>query len=382
MFLSRFEPAVNGYLMYYGTDLYYFNPKDMEEFIKEGKIVVNSKYPEKSMSAPLQFQIAISDVCNMRCFNCYNVNENDKVSTKRELNYETKKRLIDFLYEWGVLFIQWSGGEPLLSKDLKGLVEYASKKNFVQTLLTNGLKFYNKDIAEWAAQSFQRVQISFNAVDKFKEWTGVDKFLILKQGLLNISKYCHQHKTSLSITTTVNKISISELEKIAFWINKINPTHWRIGEEVPIGMAEKQSRHMDLLEKSYEIFLRLKKKYKKINWHHCFEVEKADSLFPIEWQSSPAGRTMLYMSATGKIYPFPYFKIPEFYLGKYPENNLKDIWFNSKVLKELRSVEYKDTGCEKCNNICVRWAREINYHFNKNLKEVPALFTNCYRKNS
>ena len=113
MFLSRFEPAVNGYLMYYGTDLYYFNPKDMEEFIKEGKIVVNSKYPEKSMSAPLQFQIAISDVCNMRCFNCYNVNENDKVSTKRELNYETKKRLIDFLYEWGVLFIQWSGGEFL-----------------------------------------------------------------------------------------------------------------------------------------------------------------------------------------------------------------------------------------------------------------------------
>lgn len=116
------------------------------------------------------------------------------------------------------------------------------------------------------------------------------------------------------------------------------------------------------------------------NWNHCFEVEEGDNLFPIEWQSSPAGRTFLYVSATGEVYPFPYLKTPEFFLGKYPQHCLKDIWFDSPVLKKLRSVRYEDTDCKGCRNICVRWAREITYHFSHNLRETPVPFTNCPRK--
>ena len=380
MFTARFEPAIGGYLMYYGTDLYYFSVEDMEEFTSQGIIIKNKQFPSGAMSAPLQFQLAITNRCNICCFNCYNRNKKcNAAAYKNELKLSQIKALLDYLHDWGVLFFQWSGGEPTLSRSLEESVAYAKRKGFTQSLLTNGT-LLTEEKARWAAENFARVQISFNAVDRFEEWTGVNKFNSLIKGLEKASNYCSQKGASLNITTTVNEISITELEKIAYWVDKINPTHWRIGEEVPLGKAKAQNRHMELLEQSYQIFLKVKDHYKKNNWHHCFEVGEADSLFPVEWQSSPAGRTMLYMSAEGNVYPFPYLKMPEFLLGKYPKDDLKNIWFHSQILNELRMTNYANTGCNDCKNTCVRWAREINFHFNKNIFEQPATFTNCPRK--
>lgn len=378
MFFARYEPFLSKYLLYYKTDLYYFSYEEIKNFLNKGKVVVNAEHPKDCMSAPLGVQIAITGRCNFNCHNCYDTDVNQK--NKQLFSIEQKKGFIDYLYNWGVLFIQWSGGEPLLASDLKEIVEYTGKKGFMQSILTNGSQLVNEELAIWVAKNVERVQVSFNAVDRFEEWTGVRNFQALLKGMMNVSKWCANHKTTFNIVTTVDKISVGELEKIAFWVNKIKPTNWRIGEEVPLGKAEKQTRHHERLEESYRIFLKLKKQYNKNNWNHCFEVEEGDSLFPIEWQSSPAGKTFLYISVTGEAYPFPYFKTPEFYLGKYPEDDLRDVWFNSPVLKKLRAVKYDDTSCKGCKNICVKWAREITYHFSHNLKETPVLFTNCPRK--
>ena len=69
MFISRFEPSLNGYLMYIGTELYFFSSEDIEEFKDTGTFVINSTFPKNSMSAPLNFQLAITNKCNVNCFN-------------------------------------------------------------------------------------------------------------------------------------------------------------------------------------------------------------------------------------------------------------------------------------------------------------------------
>lgn len=382
MFFAHYEPFLDKYLLYYKDDLYYFSQEEINEFFSKGKIIKNHHCPAGCMSAPLQFQIAITERCNFNCHNCYDRGVHQKTKKQKELSLAQMKKFLDYLYEWGVLLIQWSGGEPFLSKNLKALVEYARSKRFTQTILTNGsLLANNEDLVKWTAKNFERVQISFNAVDRFKDWTGMDKFQMLLNGMFKISKSCVKSKKVFNLTTTIDEISIGELEKIVFWVNEINPTSWRIGEEVPLGMAKKQTQHLEILEESYKIFQELKTYYgNKQNWHHCFEIEETDSFLPIEWQSSPGGKTMLYMSVSGDIYPFPYLKMSEFYLGKYPENDIKTIWFDSQTLKNIRSIRYGDTKCGGCQNVCVRWAREINYHFNKNLKESPLPFTNCPRK--
>lgn len=380
MFFGRYEPALKKYLLYDKNDLYYFSHEEIKEFLGKGRVVVNKSYPKDSVSAPLQFQLAITELCNFDCKNCYDSEAHRKANTSNELTTSQKKQLIDYLHDWGVLLFQWSGGEPLLSKDLVEVVEYANKKMFVQSLLTNGSRLINEKISRWAAQKFARIQVSLSAADSFREWSGTDKLHTLIKALRMTQKYCSKYKASLNITTTINETSVLELEKIASIVDEINPNHWRVGEEVPLGKADKNNQHMDTLEKSYKIFSEIKNKYQKKNWHHCFEIEEADTALPIEWQSSPAGRTMLYMSASGDIYPFPYLKMPEFLLGNFLKDDLRNIWFNSPILKKMRSVKYSNTGCKGCNNICVRWAREISYHFNKDLTETPRPFTNCPRK--
>lgn len=380
MFFARYEPFLKKYLLQHKTDLYYFSYKEIKKFLNKGMVIVNKEHPKDCMSAPYQVQIAITERCNFDCHNCYDTDVHGKTRNKREFNTEQKKKLLDYLHDWGVLLIQWSGGEPLLAKDLKELIEYAKNKGFAQSILTNGSRLADEKLAKWIAKNFERVQISFNVVDRFKEWTKTGNFQTFLMGMMNASKYCAKYGTTFNLATTIDEISITELEKIAFWVNKINPTNWRMGEEVLLGKAEKQLNYEKLLEKSYKMFLNFKTQYNRKDWNHCFEIEEGDDLFPVEWQSSPAGRTMLFISANAEIYPFPYFKMPEFYLGKYPEDNIRDIWFNSPILQQLRAVKYKDTGCSGCKKVCARWAREITYHLRHNLKETPLPFINCPRK--
>ena len=82
----------------------------------------------------------------------------------------------------------------------------------------------------------------------------------------------------------------------------------------------------------------------------------------------PSGKNdAIYVSANGEIYPFPYLKMPEFRLGKFPEDDIKDIWFNSPILKKLRSVKYNDTDCKKMQQYLWEMGEEISYHFNKKI---------------
>ena len=46
MFFSRYEPALNKYLLYNKTDLYYFSCEEIKEFLDKGKVVINKEYPE------------------------------------------------------------------------------------------------------------------------------------------------------------------------------------------------------------------------------------------------------------------------------------------------------------------------------------------------
>ena len=103
MFFSRYEPALNKYLLYNKTDLYYFSCEEIKEFLDKGKVVINKEYPENCMSAPLQFQLAITEACNFNCINCYDseAHHNHKEKLNKELNIEQKKQLINYLHEWG-----------------------------------------------------------------------------------------------------------------------------------------------------------------------------------------------------------------------------------------------------------------------------------------
>jgi len=75
----------------------------------------------------------ITEMCNFRCQHCY-------LGEKREgqLTLEDKKRVFDLIERAGCLWLQITGGEPLVDCDFVKLYTYAQSLGFLVTLSTNG----------------------------------------------------------------------------------------------------------------------------------------------------------------------------------------------------------------------------------------------------
>jgi MoaA/NifB/PqqE/SkfB family radical SAM enzyme len=97
-------------------------------------------------SLPLsQISIKITNLCNLRCKMCgqwgekgYNFTK-PNTELKEVVPLETYKRMVDEVAHLKPLIYIW-GGEPFLYPDIIPLVRYMKEKDFVISLVTNGIK--------------------------------------------------------------------------------------------------------------------------------------------------------------------------------------------------------------------------------------------------
>jgi len=105
------------------------------------------RYGRQSKELPshlLQFSIDkkpvvvwnITRQCNLKCIHCYA--QAKATLQENELSTDQGKQLIDDLSAMGVPVLLFSGGEPLMRKDLPELAGYAVKKGMRAVISTNG----------------------------------------------------------------------------------------------------------------------------------------------------------------------------------------------------------------------------------------------------
>ena len=83
---------------------------------------------------PFSVLLEVTPRCNMNCIHCYL--KNNHIAS--EMSYERIIELIDILYEKGILFLTFTGGEIFTRKDFLSIYLYAKKKGFLVELFTNG----------------------------------------------------------------------------------------------------------------------------------------------------------------------------------------------------------------------------------------------------
>ncbi|MFC2091983.1 radical SAM protein [Elusimicrobiota bacterium] len=89
---------------------------------------------------PLFMSWTITDSCSLKCTYCgfgQSENGNNSVSTHKAL------KIIDMLHLMGVLYLQLTGGEPLLRDDIREIIEYCSIKGIHTSLNTSGNNLEN-----------------------------------------------------------------------------------------------------------------------------------------------------------------------------------------------------------------------------------------------
>ncbi len=86
-------------------------------------------------SFPINGQLDLTYRCNFHCVHCYSKGSHDRIS---EMTTRDVCRVIDILAREGCLWLDMTGGEPLLRQDFRRIYLCAWRRGFLVTLLTNG----------------------------------------------------------------------------------------------------------------------------------------------------------------------------------------------------------------------------------------------------
>ncbi len=130
--------------------------------------------PDTLQRSMRDFRISVTDRCNFRCTYCMPFDEYTWIERQEVLSFEEIERLARLFLEFGVEKIRLTGGEPLVRKDLHGLVARLTKIEGLGdlSLTTNGA-LLAEQAGSLAAAGLRRINVSIDTLkaDRFRGLT-------------------------------------------------------------------------------------------------------------------------------------------------------------------------------------------------------------------
>lgn len=150
----------------------------------------------------------ITRACNLKCVHCYNNSRADKAAN--ELETDEAKAVLDDLAQFGVPSVLFSGGEPLMRKDLFKLIGYAVGLGLRAVISTNGTLIDVDTARKIKKERISYVGISLDGIgevnDEFRGEVGAfDKAV---KGIRN----CQDAGVRVGLRLTLTRKNVQDLE--------------------------------------------------------------------------------------------------------------------------------------------------------------------------
>jgi 12,18-didecarboxysiroheme deacetylase len=148
--------------------------------------------------------------CNLRCIHCYSSSQN--IDYPDELTTEEARTMIRDLAAFGAPVLLFSGGEPLMRKDLPDLAQYTVDQGMRAVISTNGTLITKEKAALFRKIGLSYVGISLDGTrathDFFRGVSGAfDQTL---KGLRN----CQEAGIKVGVRFTVNRHNVADVPAI------------------------------------------------------------------------------------------------------------------------------------------------------------------------
>jgi GeoRSP system radical SAM/SPASM protein len=318
-------------------------------------------------SAPLTFNWTLSYRCNFTCEHCYSRDE-----LCSELATADLKRIIDILVEQQVPFINFGGGEPLMRKDLFDVAEYASKRGLNVSMNTNGWLLDESVAQRLKDVGFKSVGISIDSAvahvhDNFRNMPG--SFERAVTGLDALAKVGLK-STMSSVISRINYQSFMDLLDLArsHKVGQVYLHNFKCS-----GRGFKNREDLDLSPDEWQAFylqaLSVKNQTKdlKISFDDPVIASLPEYQEKTMVKGSSCGKLSLHLQPNGDITPCGFIPVV---VGNILKDDFQAIWFDSPVLKAMRSKEAtgKCSGCgafEDCQGGCTARAFATTGDFNQ-----------------
>ena len=320
--------------------------------------------------APFLIVWDITNSCNLKCKHCY-ANAGNKKSN--ELTTEEAKNVIDQLDKASVPIIAFSGGEPLVRKDIFELTKYTHDKGIYTAIATNGTLITKEKAKGMKNAGIEFVQISLDGStaethDNFRGIKGAYNKTL--KGIKN----CVEQDFFVNIATTATNHNYEEIPKILDLCEKLEVDWFMIYNFIPTGRGKFISNN-DLTpeqrEKLLNILWERLKKGNKVNVLSTApqfarvalerEIGQDKKIVPTHFANPTlsgqlvnlaefiggcgCGRFYCSIKANGDIQPCVFFPMT---LGNIKNLEFKEFWRNNQILKELRNKELLEGNCGEC----------------------------------
>ncbi len=285
--------------------------------------------------------------CNMYCSHCYRDSGKEQ---KEELNTEEGKRLLEEIAKSGFKMMIFSGGEPLMRKDIFELIEHASKLGLIPVLGSNGTLITLEMAKKLKAAGAKSVGISLDSLneEKHNNFRGYENaWKDTVQGMKN----CKEVGLKFQIHSTVMNWNKEEILNITDFAVEIGASAHHIFFLVPTGRGA-EIEQQSLGAKEYEELLtNIMKKQQQVN------IELKPTCAPQFTRIAEnlgvktrfkrgclAGISYCIVSPKGDVQPCAYLMEVA---GNVRQTPFNEIWTNSTIFKTLRTLDYKGS-CGAC----------------------------------
>jgi MoaA/NifB/PqqE/SkfB family radical SAM enzyme len=163
-------------------------------------ILTDLRYEASDKLIPFQATLELTYRCNERCGHCYLATYNDQEDGRPPLTLEEWKKVLDQLKDAGAFVLVLIGGEAMMHPHFWEISEYAARKGFALSLITNGLLVDDRTADRMKDLNFYQISVSLYSLNPlihdgmtkrkgshFKTVTAVQK---LKQRNLDVIINC------------------------------------------------------------------------------------------------------------------------------------------------------------------------------------------------
>ncbi|MGC0420028.1 StsB family radical SAM/SPASM domain sactipeptide maturase [Embleya sp. AB8] len=173
---------------------------------------------------------AITDGCNLRCPYCYASSEKPLPG---ELDTAESLDLVDQVADAGARVMVFTGGEPMLRKDLFTVARHARERGLAANIITNGTTIRRLETARQMAEIFNHVTVSLDGgtVETHERTRGKGTFARTAQGLRLLNE--------AGVVPTINHVvtpdNVDVLDRLAEFVAGLDISRVRLMNHSDLG---------------------------------------------------------------------------------------------------------------------------------------------------
>lgn len=287
----------------------------------------------------------ITNTCGCRCTHCY---ADAGRRSSEELTTDEAIGVLDDIASTAIFDVGFTGGEPLLRKDIHTLIRHATSRGLTVGMSTSGYPLTHAVASALKQSGLERIQISVDGVgeahDMFRGVPG------LYQKALDALQACRDAELPHLVCFTASSANLDQLPSLLNILRELNIDTLNISLFVPTGRGDKSLALTPQQQKGlYEFWKEQRDSGDLPNLvFHTGKMAlvEPDMMNQTAFTGCQAGRGTAYLDPHGNVTPCVLMPVG---LGNVRNMAFSKIWRESNLVAELK--ERNVTGrCAMCSH--------------------------------